>query len=143
MNIILRKIGKLNKYDLSFIRSKDALEYVQPNNIGSSEHPFSFLDKLKHISPEMRGILKSMLEFNPYFRVSAKEALGNKYFDDIRIPMNEGTAPYKLKFDIDTDDAFDYDTGKSLKYNAIAYRTMIVNIINEEHTNRLKQFEAV
>ena len=82
-----------------------------------------------------------MLEFNPYFRVSAKEALSNKYFDDIRIQMNEVSAPYKLKFDIDADDAFDYDSGKSFKFNAMAYRTLIVNVIKEEHKNRLKQFE--
>ena len=28
MNIILRKSGKMTKFDLSFIRSKDALEYI-------------------------------------------------------------------------------------------------------------------
>ena len=77
---------------------------------------------MKHISPELKAILKSMLEFNPYFRASAKEVLQNKYFDDIRIPMNEGNAPYKLKFEIDADNAFDYDSGKSYKYSAAAYK---------------------
>jgi hypothetical protein len=34
-----------------------------------------------------------MLEFNPYFRVTAAECLKNKIFDEIRIPHLEESAP--------------------------------------------------
>lgn len=85
---------------MSFIRSEDALEYVQSLNVGS-ETQFKFLDKMTHLSKEIRMLLKGMLQFNPYMRLSAKEVLANPYFDDIRIPMNEESAPHKFKFDID------------------------------------------
>ena len=45
----------------------------------------------------MVEILKGMLEFNPYFRLTAREILKNKIFDDIRINEIEQSAPYKIK----------------------------------------------
>lgn len=49
MNIILKKLGKQTKYDLSFIHSQDALEYVKNQNNSTAERN-SFIDKLDHIS---------------------------------------------------------------------------------------------
>jgi len=66
-------------------------------------------------------------------RLSAKEVLANTYFDDIRIPMNEESAPHKFKFDIDQADAFDYDLGSSPKFSKLDYLGNIINIINTEH----------
>jgi hypothetical protein len=37
-----------------------------------------------------------MLSFNPNDRLSAKEALENKIFDEIRVPNLENDAPYKI-----------------------------------------------
>jgi hypothetical protein len=42
-------------------------------------------------------LLKGMLEFNPYFRLTARECLKNKIFDDIRISEIEKSAPFKIK----------------------------------------------
>jgi hypothetical protein len=39
-------------------------------------------------------MLEAMLEFNQQFRVSAKELLKNKMFDDIRVERLERGAPY-------------------------------------------------
>ena len=33
--------------------------------------------------------MESLLEYNPYFRPSAKEVLKNKIFDEVRIKENE------------------------------------------------------
>jgi hypothetical protein len=35
------------------------------------------------------------------------------YFNDLRIPELEKSAPQKLKLDIDSDEAFDYESGQS------------------------------
>jgi len=36
------------------------------------------------VSPDLIDILEKMLEFNPYFRPTAKELLKHKVFDGIR-----------------------------------------------------------
>jgi hypothetical protein len=42
-----------------------------------------------------------MLEFNPYFRPTAGELLGNPIFDAIREKENETIAPYKVSLGFD------------------------------------------
>lgn len=54
-----------------------------------------------------------MLQFNPYFRPTAKELLKSDYFDDVRKPNLEGLAPEKLLLDTDTDQAFDHEAMES------------------------------
>jgi len=49
----------------------------------------------------------------------------NKYFDDIRNPLLERSAPEKIKLSVDQDDAFDYKAGKSSKYTEADYLKMI------------------
>lgn len=56
---------------------------------------------MTYLSDDIKNLIKGMLQFNPFMRLSAKEILSNPYFDDIRIPMNEESAAYKLKFEID------------------------------------------
>jgi hypothetical protein len=41
-------------------------------------------------------ILDEMLEYNPYFRSTAKELLSNKIFDKVRIPSNETNVDKKI-----------------------------------------------
>jgi serine/threonine protein kinase len=52
-------------------------------------------------NPELIKILCQMLEFNPYFRPSAKQLLKNKLFDEIRNPNNEKRAEFKIKISAD------------------------------------------
>ena len=42
-----------------------------------------------------------MLEFNPYYRPTARQLLKNKIFDGIRIPSIEERSPQKIVIDID------------------------------------------
>ena len=42
-----------------------------------------------------------MLEFNHYFRPSARELLKNGLFDKIRLEANEEPSPHKIVIDID------------------------------------------
>lgn len=47
------------------------------------------------------NLLKEMLEFNPFFRPTAKECLQNKIFDSIRVAGLEVSAPFKINIDVD------------------------------------------
>lgn len=76
----------------------------------------------------------SLIELNPYFRQSALECLKDPIFDKIRIQACEQSAAEKLKLDIDRDEAFDYDSGKSKIYTHKDYLSMIdteVSYFNE------------
>ena len=54
--------------------------------------------------------MKSLLEFNPYFRPSAKELVAHPFFDDIRVVSNEHSSKEKLTLDVDKDENFNPDT---------------------------------
>ena len=57
--------------------------------------------------------MDSLLEYNPYFRPSAKELLSNKIFDEVRIKDNEIKSNGKcINIEMDkasSDYAFDYE----------------------------------
>lgn len=46
-------------------------------------------------------MLSDMLEFNPFFRPTAKELLQQPIFNQIRVPGLEASAPFKVNIDID------------------------------------------
>ena len=52
-------------------------------------------------------------------------------FNEVREPHFEKSAPYKIKLEIDQDDAFDYIEGQSLKYSIQDYRKIILNEVVE------------
>jgi hypothetical protein len=62
-------------------------------------------------------ILESLIVLNPYFRKSAQECLSSKLFDPFRKEGMEKSAPEKLIFETDQEDAFDYVTRKSDKFD--------------------------
>lgn len=80
-NVILSVRGTPKEADMSFINDKKAEEYVK----GFAIYPKKeFADMFKHVDPEAINLLEKMLTFNPYYRITAKEALRHKYFEDIR-----------------------------------------------------------
>ena len=73
----------------------------------------------------MIDMLCSLIKLNPYFRKSASEIIKDSIFDDLRLPMMEKSAPFKLRLEVDQDDAFDFEKGISLKYDMNDYRTIV------------------
>ena len=58
-----------------------------------------------------------MIEFNPYFRPCASEALYSDIFESIRDQSLEKSAGIKISLGVDHDDAFDYETCKSPNFS--------------------------
>lgn len=55
-----------------------------------------------------------MLQFNPYYRPTAKECLQHKVFDKIRVAGLESNAPFKINIDADRNEyKFDYEQPES------------------------------
>lgn len=85
---------------MSFLNDEEQVEYIKDivSNIPKFE---DFSDKFLKTDPALQNILKQMLEFNPYFRPSAKQLLQNPIFDDLRQKNNENAAPFKIKLFFD------------------------------------------
>ena len=89
---ILKILGNPSEDDMSFISDDNALDYYEV--IKNPNHITNRLDKIfKDANPEIRSLLKGLLEFNPHFRLTAKEALQSKVFDKIREPFFEKSCP--------------------------------------------------
>lgn len=83
-----------------------------------------------------------MVNLNPYFRWTPSELLKNAYFNDLRIPELEKSAPQKLKLDIDRDDAFDYENGVSKLYTKKDYIAIIMKEYEFVNKNRRLYLDA-
>ena len=97
MNLILKVLGNPKAEELSFINDEKAQNYIR-GFPPRQKKPFKelFIASQK----EELDLLKRMLRFNPYYRITAKEALRHKYFTDIRDKSLEVEAtPLKLIVD--------------------------------------------
>ena len=103
--------------NLSNKKEADGVNHDQLHNMLNNET----------IAPELRAILKDLLQLNPYFRKTASECLQNPIFDDIRNPNQEKNPKGQLKLEVDQDEAFDYETGKSTKYTKADFLNIIRN----------------
>lgn len=61
-------------------------------------------------------LLKQMLEFNPKFRITAKQALKSPVFDDIREPYFEQPCSKPIMQEIHDPKSFCYETGEFVSY---------------------------
>lgn len=125
---IIRKLGRLSPSDMSFITDGAALEYCQ--SLQPAEPKDGLADLARNCSQDLTEILKSLLEFNPFFRTSAKECLKSPIFDEIRVPTLEEDAPFKIFLDIDKEGAFDYE---SAEQQTLSMETLRKKINKEIH----------
>lgn len=69
--------------------------------LNENKFKMSLKEKFPHSSNELINMLEQMLQFNPYYRPTAKELLKSKIFDKIRCEDLEKSAPFKILIDID------------------------------------------
>ena len=86
MNLIVASLGNPTRADLTFLNDHKAEEYVSGF---PAYKKTNFLQLLPHADPNAIDLLEKMLCFNPYYRITAKEALRHKYFADIRLKSQE------------------------------------------------------
>ena len=81
MNMIFNLIGKPSEEDMSFITDEKALAYI----MGFPQRdPANFSEIYPECQEEGLKMLKSMLQFNPFFRPTVDELLASPYFDEVR-----------------------------------------------------------
>lgn len=83
LKIILETIGAQTEEDIAFISSDDAVEYYK-QLVSLCKMKVPFESRFKKCSKELIDLLRSMLEFNPGLRPTAKQLLANKIFDNYR-----------------------------------------------------------
>jgi hypothetical protein len=130
--VILRNIGHQSDQHLSFVSSENAAQYVKDLENASFKHGQDPIlqqqievFKKKLTNPSLTTLLKNMLNFNPYFRMTSHEAyLNMSIFDSVRDKTKEaGLRKMKdgnkrlIELDIDAMDAFDYEDASKAKYS--------------------------
>ena len=83
--------------------------------------------------PELISILENLLLINPFFRSSASEAIKWKIFNVIRDKKKEQSSNVKLKLDVDSDEAFDYEKCVSKVYDLKAYKKILKKTVDTVH----------
>ncbi len=103
LNMILETKGTPGDEELAFINDPKAEKYVKGFD-KKDKKPWSELFPGAH--HDALDLLEQLLTFNPYYRITAKEALRHKYFEDIRKKEleREGTGVITLLTDQHPDD---------------------------------------
>ena len=71
-------------------------------------------------------MLKTMIEFNPYFRQSAKELLSSEVFGQLNKVTESVGAGEKVLLEVDCDDVYDYEDCKQVKFDANTFMEIIL-----------------
>ena len=121
--------------------SKHYADFVS-KDIKQSEKK-SILDSLVGVQPEVKALLFGMTEFNPFFRQSANEMLHDHVFAAVSSLISAFQAKEKIHLDVDLDDAFDYETGKSLKFEKIDILSMILKESKQTHQARISYLKQL
>lgn len=81
INLIFSTLGNPTKTDLTFLNDQKAEEYVK----GFPKYcKQDFAKLIPNANKDAISLLEKMLIFNPYYRISTKDALRHKYFADVR-----------------------------------------------------------
>ena len=95
--------------DFSFIKDEAITSYLEKILVERMNSPSSpkggifesLSQKYNKTNPKILLLISEMLQFNPHFRVTAKEALKSPLFNSIRVSALEKPAPYKINIDVD------------------------------------------
>lgn len=120
--------------------SKHYADFVS-KDIKQSEKK-SVLDDLVGVQPGVKALLLGMTEFNPFFRQSANEMLHADVFAAAST-QSAFLAKEKINLDVDMDDVFDYETGKSQKFAKADILTMIMKEAKYTHQARISYLKQL
>ena len=121
VKVILRSIGEQSENDLSFLTSSHAIQYVrelESSKIQTKDQTDEEAAKIKYaplhekirplkfgqsrVNFEVIELMKNLLKFNPYFRMTAYECMQQKVFDPVRDPTKEKILNYMHQENIQT-----------------------------------------
>ena len=88
LNIIIHTIGPLTEDDMSFLSASKQSKYLKSFDIKEKGEELS--DMLPWENEPALDLLKGMLRFNPYFRLSIDDCLAHEYFADFEFDIGPG-----------------------------------------------------
>lgn len=126
---IVQVLGNLKDEDTCFLEESSSREYCQSIQIQKEDKN---LNRLTSNCPnELANLVEGLLQFNPYLRYSAKECLKSSIFDQIRVPALEKDAPFKIRLNIDKEDAYGSDKDIQTKFTAKNLRKKMMKEISK------------
>lgn len=125
LKIICRTIGTPSTLDRSFISSDQSNNYL--DFVCEHRHKNKLEKMFPTATPDALDLLNGLLEFNPHFRLSAKEALQNPLFDQIRQKHFEQDCPIKINQKIFSEGAYDYIKFEDTMFTMKDYKKMLIH----------------
>lgn len=101
LRVILGVLGEPSAGDLSFLNDQRAEDYVKA--LAKVQAKVKLTHKLPAASQDAVDLLRKLLSFNPYYRITAREALGHRYFADVRNKKQEVEMPHLVQLITDTE----------------------------------------
>ena len=98
--VIFDVLGTPTDEDISYVTDAKATGYLKSFN---SIERVNMAAKYPGTSPEGIDLLNSMLQFNPYFRVSVDEALNHPFFTRVRKPAKERESSEQIVLDFEAE----------------------------------------
>lgn len=125
LKVIFRTLGTPSDLDKSFISTENTRDYLE--SICEHKHK-NKLDKVfPNANPEAMILLKGLLEINPHFRLSAKEALMSPLFDQIRQCHFERPCPIRVNQKIHAEGVYDYVNFEDVTFSVQDYKKMLMS----------------
>lgn len=104
--------------DLSYVRSKNAIKYLQQ----LPRYPKQPLaEKFPHLPPDAVDLIEKMLTFDPTMRITAEEALDHPYLSAYHDITDEPTCPTHFNFQIDEQSLSEEDIRELIYKEALMY----------------------
>ena len=94
--------------------------------VTAHKHKNKLAGLFEKANPQAVQLLTDMLQFNPYFRISAKDAMQHPYFDSVRHSYFERPCPIQIDQKIYNADAYDYQEFECTKYFVKEYKQMLL-----------------
>lgn len=104
IGVISSVLGKPREKQISFLTDRKAEEYVASF---PEYYDDNLIKRFPEASKEAIDLLERMLSFNPFFRITAKEALGHPFFSKIRDKSSETEMAHPLNLYTDIFQAAD------------------------------------